>query len=76
MRLIERLVKYNEECLKEVQEQLQVNSYIIDYRIDQFKHFKETLSTVFYNCFSLKYVYEISATMRLFQLDTKIGLAL
>ena len=76
LRLIERLVKCNEECLKEVQEQLQVNSYIIDYRIDQFKHFKEILSTVFYNCFSLKYVYEISTTMRLFQLDTTIGLAL
>lgn len=76
LRLIELLVKYNDECLKEVQEQLQVENYIIDYRIDQFKHFKETLSAIFYNCFSLKYVYEISASMRLFQLDTTIGLAL
>lgn len=76
LRLIERLVKFNKECFKEAQEQLQVDSYIIDYRIDQFKHFQETLSAVFYNCFSLKYVYEISATMRLFQLHTTIGLAL
>jgi len=76
LRLIERLVKYNDECLKEVQEQLQVENYIIDYRIDQFKHFKETLSAIFYSCFSLKYVYDISASMRLFQLDTTIGLTL
>ncbi len=76
LRLIERLVKYNDECLRETKEQLQVDEYIIDYRIDQFKHFKETLSAVFYNCFSLKYVYEISTSMRFFQLDTTIGLAL
>ena len=76
LKLIERLVKYNDECLRETKEQLQVDKYIIDYRIEQFKHFKNTLSAVFYNCFSLKYVYEISASMRLFQLDTTIGLAL
>ncbi|MGN6194985.1 MAG: hypothetical protein ACTHOB_08600 [Ginsengibacter sp.] len=76
LRLIERLAKYNDECLKEVQQQLQVEDYIIDYRIEQFKHIKETLSGIFYSCFSLKYVYEISASMRLFSLDSTIGGAL
>jgi hypothetical protein len=74
--LIKRLAKYNDVCLKEVQAQLQVEDYIIDYRVDQFKHFKETLSGIFYSCFSLKYVYEISAIMRLYHLETTIGLAL
>ncbi|MDE3182380.1 MAG: hypothetical protein KGM16_03080 [Bacteroidota bacterium] len=76
LRLIERLAKLNDECLKEVQEQLQVENYIIDYRIEQFKHIKETLSGICYSCYSLKYVYEISASMRLFRLDSTIGAAL
>ncbi|MBK8611851.1 MAG: hypothetical protein IPL84_18455 [Chitinophagaceae bacterium] len=76
LHLIQRLMDFNRQCLKEVDSALQVNKYIIDFRVDQFTHYHETLSALYYNCYSLKYVYDISAMMNFKKFDTTIGIAL
>lgn len=76
LRLIQRLIDFNRQCLKEVDSALQVDKYIIDFRVDQFNHYHETLSALYYNCYSLKYVYDISSMMNFRKLDTTIGIAL
>lgn len=73
LHLIQKLVDYNRQCLKEVNTALQVDNYIIDFRVDQFTHFHETLSALYYSCYSLKYVFSISSIMNIKKLDTTIN---
>lgn len=76
LRLIERLVKLNKECEEEVIQKLKVENYIIDYRIEQFRFFHQILAGIYYGCYSLKHVYDISTMMNFRKVDTTIGIAL
>ena len=74
--LIGRLFKFNEKCRNEVIENLQIKNYIIDYRADQFNYYDNTLKSIYYSCFSLKYVYDISTFMNFKKIDNTIGFTL
>jgi hypothetical protein len=76
LQLIKKLIDFNRQSLNEVDATLQIDKYIIDFRIEQFNHYHETLSALYYNCYSLKHVYEISTMMNFNKLDTTIGKAL
>jgi hypothetical protein len=71
--LLEKLILFNNECRIETAEKLQVESYIIDYRVDQFGIYENTLKSIYYSCYSLKYVYGISAHMNLRKIENTIG---
>lgn len=71
--LLERLISYNSECRIKTTEKLQVEKYIIDYRIDQFGYYENTLKSIYYSCYSLKHVYDISTFMNFKKIDNTIG---
>ena len=61
--LLEKLIRFNNECRIETAEKLKVESYIVDYRVDQFGYYENTLKSIYYSCYSLKSIYDISAYM-------------
>lgn len=76
LKLIERLVKFNKECEEEVIAKLNVENYIIDYRVEQFQYYHQTLAGIYYGCYSPKHVYDISTMMNFNKVKTTIGIAL
>lgn len=70
--LISRLISQNDECLKMVVDKLKVPDYIIDYRIAQFDFYRNALISVYYSCYSLKHVYDISTYMNFKGIDNTI----
>jgi hypothetical protein len=71
--LLEKLISYNTECRIKTLEKLQVENYIIDYRIDQFGYYENTLKSIYYSCYSLKHIYDISTFMNFRKIDNTIG---
>lgn len=71
LKLIEKLIFYNEKCKNEVAEKLNVEDYIIDFRVEQFDYFHITLTSIYYECFSLKHAYDISALMNVKKLTDR-----
>ena len=71
--LIEKLIKFNTECRDEVTEKLQIENYIIDYRIDQFGYYDNTLKSIYYSCHSLKFIYDTSTFMNFKGIENTIG---
>lgn len=74
--LIERLIIYNHECRSSVSGKLRITSYPIDYRSDQFAYYENSLKSIYYSCYSLKYVYDISVLMNMQNVGSTIGLTL
>ncbi|MBL7759133.1 MAG: hypothetical protein JNK08_00395 [Sediminibacterium sp.] len=74
--LIKRLIDHNQECERVVREKWSVESYIIDYRIDQFKLFHNTLCGIYFGCYASKDTYNASIHMNAFKIDTTIYKAL
>jgi len=74
LKLIKKLIDYNSECKAIVGNKHDVPNYIIDYRIVQFDLYENILKCIYYNCFSLKYVYDISTYMGFKEIkNTTIG---
>ena len=73
LQLIERLIYQNKQCRTEVENALQIENHIIDYRVDQFGYYDNTLKSVYYSCYSLKSIYEISTYMNHREIDNTIG---
>ncbi|NVO04213.1 MAG: hypothetical protein HXX09_16085 [Bacteroidetes bacterium] len=71
--LLERLILYNNECRNIVAEKLNIPDHIKDYRLDQFGYYENTLRSVYYSCFSLKYIYDISTFMNFKRIENTIG---
>lgn len=63
LELIRHLLAYNAKCKSEVASKLQIDSYIIDYRADQFGYYENVLKGIYFSCHSLKYSYDISTSM-------------
>lgn len=74
--LIKRLIDHNQECERVVMEKWPVEAYIIDYRIDQFKLFHDTLCGIYFGCYASKDTYNASIHMNAFKIDTTIYKAL
>jgi len=73
LKLIENLILLNNQCRIEVVEKLKVDNHIIDYRIDQFGYYDNTLKSIYYSCYSLKSIYEVSTYMNFKKIDNTIG---
>lgn len=71
--LIKKLILFNDKCKTEVANIKNVDSYIIDYRINQFGYYDNTLKSIYYSCYSLKYVFDISTYMNLNDIGNTIG---
>lgn len=76
LRLIERLLTINSNCHVLIKKTLQVEDYIIDYRIEQFGYYENILKCIYFECFSLKYVYDISTHMDFNGVANTIGITL
>jgi len=73
LKLIENLILLNTQYRIEVENKLQVDNYIIDYRVDQFGYYHNTLKSIYYSCYSLKNIYEVSTYMNFRKIDNTIG---
>lgn len=71
--LIERLIKFNDQYRADVANNLKIENYIIDYRVDQFGYYDNTLKSVYYSCLSLKNVYDISTFTNFRGIENTIG---
>lgn len=71
--LIERLLSLNRVIWKEVSDSLKIPHHIIDYRLEQFGYFENTLQSIFYNCYSLKTFYEVSTYMNFKGIKNTLG---
>lgn len=71
--LLERLISYNSKCKDEVAQKLNVENYIVDYRIDQFNLYENILRSIYYSCYSLKNIFDISTFMRYRGLENTFG---
>ncbi len=70
--LLERLISFNHDCRKQVADELIIDEYIIDYRSDQFLYYENALKSIYYSCYSLKYVYDISTFMNFKAIENTI----
>ena len=73
LKLIEKLISVNKTIWKEVTEELKIPNHIIDYRIEQFGYYENTLKGIFYSCYSLKYFFEISTRMNFGSIHNTLG---
>lgn len=73
LKLINKLIKYNEECRNEVASKLEIANYIEDYRSDQFGYYENTLKSIYFSCLSLKNIYDINAQMNFVGIGGTIG---
>jgi len=71
--LLEKLISYNTQCRLEVTERFKIENYIIDYRTEQFGYYDNTLKSIYYSCYSLKHVFDISTYMNLNGIENTIG---
>ncbi len=72
LKLIKKLIQFNERCKIEVTETLKVPGYIIDFRIVQFEFYRDILMSVYHECWSLKSIYDISTRMNERELENSI----
>lgn len=61
--LLEKLISYNKACRTETEQELQIEDYIVDYRTLQFGYYENTLRSIYYSCYTLKNIYEVSSAM-------------
>ncbi|NBG67358.1 hypothetical protein [Acidiluteibacter ferrifornacis] len=71
--LIEKLLSFNRVIWKDVTNALKIPSHIIDYRVEQFGYFENTLQSIFYNCYSLKNFYDVSTYMNYKGINNTLG---
>lgn len=72
LRLLERLIAFNNKCKTETSKKLKIEDYVIDYRTEQFTHYEKLLHNIYYSCFSLKHIYDISTFMNFRKIDNDI----
>jgi len=73
LELIIRLVKYNRTIWRQVSDKLNVPTAIVDYRVDQFGYFDNTLMSIYYSCYSLKNIFETSTFMNFKGISNTLG---
>lgn len=71
--LLEKLISLNNEYRVKTREKLNISNDIIDYRVDQFNYYENTLISIYYSCYSLKNIYEVSTFMNSRKIDNTIG---
>jgi len=63
IRLIKRLIDFNEKCKEEIAKFHGIPSYAIDNKLNQFDYYTKVLKCICYGCYSLYNVYETSTYM-------------
>lgn len=71
--LIKRLISFNSECRAIVVAKLKDETHLIDYRFCQFGYYENILKGIYYECYSLKHIYEISTFMNYKEIENTIG---
>ncbi len=71
--LLFRLLEFNSECENEVKAKLDIEEHLIDFRLEQFGYYHQTLLSMIYDCYSLINVYDVNSYMRASGIEVTLG---